>query len=113
MLNLEPIEESQWTRKLNVDIRQEENFVQLVHNLDSIMRVAVAKNTTREMGFITLYTNGNSSYWFKVSRGFITALNENLSSLEKLIDDSKDSTLSKEQKEQINIVYRMLHTMYD
>ena len=112
-LNLEPIEESQWKRKLNVDIRKADNLVTLVHSLDCIMRVAIAKNTTRELGFVTLYTNGNSSYWFKVSRGFITALNENLSSLEKLIDDSKDSTLSKELKEQINIVYRMLHAMYE
>ncbi|MCR5762267.1 MAG: ATP-dependent RNA helicase [Treponema sp.] len=113
MLNLEPIEESQWIRKLNVDIRKDDNLVMLVNNINCLMRVAVAKSTTRELGFITLYTNGNNSYWFKVSRGFITALNENLASLEKLIDDSKDSSLSKEQKEQINIVYRMLHAMYD
>lgn len=113
MLNLEPIEEQKWQRKLNIDIRQNDNLMTLVKSLDCIMRVAVAKSSTKELGFITLYTNGNSSYWYKVSRGFITALNENLSSLEKLIDDSKDSDLSKEQKEQINIIYRMLNSMYE
>ena len=113
VLNLEPLAEEKWHRKLNIDIRQENNLVTLIKNLDCVMRVAVAKSITKEMGFITLYTNGNGSYWFKVSRGFITALNESLSSLEKLIDDSKDSTISKEDKEQINIVYRMLNTMYE
>ncbi len=112
-LNLEPLPEDRWQRKLNINIMEEENIIKLLDALDCIMRVVVAKNSSKEMGFITLFNNGNGSYWFKVSRGFYTALNENLSSLEKLIDDAQNASLSKEQEEKINMVYRMLHTMYE
>ena len=58
------------------------------------------------------FTDGNGTYWFKVSRGFATALNESLSSLEKFIDDTKDIGLSPAQKEKVNIVYRVLNSFY-
>ena len=80
--------------------------------MDCVMRVTEAKSASKELGFITLFTDGNGTYWFKVSRGFPTALNESLSSLEKLIDDTKDLELSKAQKEKINIVYRLLSSIY-
>ena len=112
-LNLDPLPEDKWPRKLNVNIMDGENIIKLLDSLEFLMRVVVAKKSTQEMGFITLYTNGNGSYWFKASRGFYTALNENLSSLEKLIDDAQNSSLSKEQEEKINMVYRMLHMMYE
>ncbi len=112
-LNLNPIEESSWHRKLNVNVRDEENMKKLVSTLDCIMRVAVAKESTKMLGFITLYTNGNGSYWYKVSKTFLSAVNENLASLEKLIDDANNSPLDKSEKEKINMLYRLVNSLYE
>ncbi|MBQ7167035.1 MAG: ATP-dependent RNA helicase [Treponema sp.] len=111
-LNLNPLEEGAWQRKLNVNVREEENMKTLVHSLDCVMRVAVAKESSRTLGFVTLYTNGNGSYWYKVSKGFLSAVNENLASLEKLIDDANNSPLDKSEKERISMIYRLVNSLY-
>ena len=113
ILNLEPIKEDKWNRKMNINIYQEGKLVQLVNMLDCIMRVTEARSNLKELGFICLFTDGNGTYWFKVSRGFATALNESLSSLEKLIDDCNNADLSMELKEKVNIVYRTLNGLYE
>ncbi len=112
-LNLNPLEEGAWQRKLNVNVRDEANMQKLVSTIDYIMRVAVAKENTRTLGFVTLYTNGNGSYWYKVSKGFLGAVNENLASLEKLIDDANNSPLDKSEKEKINMIYRLVNSLYE
>ncbi|HAH60826.1 MAG TPA: hypothetical protein DCL73_01865, partial [Treponema sp.] len=63
-------------------------------------------------GFVCLFTDGNGTYWFKISRGFVTALNESLSSLEILIDDV-NADFTPDQKEKVNQLYRSLNTLYD
>lgn len=110
-LNLEPIAEDKWQRNLNINISEGENKAKLINILDCVMRVTVAKKSSKEMGFICLFTDGNGNYWFKVSRGFSTALNESLSSLEKLIDDT-NADMNVELKEKVNIVYRELNGLY-
>jgi len=112
ILNLEPIAENSWQRKLNISIHEEGGKEKLVNVIDCIMRVTVAKSSSRELGFICLFTDGNGTYWFKVSRGFSTALNESLSSLEKFIDDT-NADMSPAQKEKVNIVYRVLNGLYE
>ena len=52
------------------------------------------------------------SYWFKVSRGFATALNESLSSLETLIDETSGS-LTEEEKAHLSTVYRKVADLYN
>ena len=111
-LILEPLEEKKWKRKLNVNINNENELQELLASVENIMRVTVAKEKSKELGFICLFTNGSGSYWYKVSRGFSTALNESLASLEKLIDDTKEINLSSAEKEKINIIYRVLNNMY-
>ena len=113
LLNLEPIEEKQWQRKLNLHISTEENLYKLINSLSSIMRVTEAKKASKELGFICLFTDGNGTYWYKVSRGFQTALNESLSSLEKLIDDISEREISIDMREKVNIVYRVLNSLYE
>jgi HrpA-like RNA helicase len=109
------ISEKSWPRKAQFNLL--ENADSLLNALPLILRVTVAKSKGGErssgaLGFITLHTNGSGMYWFKVSRGFATALNESLSSLEVLIDDTA-SMLSEEQKEHINVVYRKLNSFYE
>ena len=111
ILNLEPLEEKSWNRKLNVHIHDETGVQTLIDAVDRVLRVTVAKSKSRELGFICLFTDGNGTYWFKVSRGFATALNESISSLETLIDEPS-LTLTSEQKSKLNVTYRLVHNMY-
>ena len=111
-LNLNPVGEEDWPRKLNVQTGEDGGTEKLISSLDYVLRVTVAKSKSRELGFICLFTDGNGTYWFKVSRGFATALNESLSSLESLIDETAVA-LSPAQKEKVNIVYRVLNSLYE
>lgn len=111
-LNLLPIGEKEWPRGMNVQLGKDDGTQRLIANLDYVLRVTMAKAKSREYGFICLYTDGKGTYWFKVSRGFPTALNESLSSLETLIDEATVA-LSPAQKEKVNIVYRVLNSLYD
>lgn len=109
-LNLSVLDEKDWNRKMHVYFSESPDM--LVKSLSAILRVAVAKSKSKELGFICLFTDGNGSYWYKVSRGFTTALNESLSSLETLIDDSAE-IFNEEQKALLNIVYRKLSSLYE
>ena len=110
-IDLAPVGEANWNRKLNIRLGEDAGAEEeLVKSLSSVLRVAEAKKS--EYGFVTLFTDGNGTYWFKVSRGFSTALNESLSSLEALVDETSVS-LSESQKAIANAVYRKLHELYD
>ena len=78
-LDFNILDESQWNRKLNAHLPEDAD--KLVTALNWILRIAVAKIKNKELGFICLFTDGNGSYWLKVSRGFATALSESHSSL--------------------------------
>ena len=112
-LNLEPIDEKSWPRKMNINIHEEGSILELIKNVEFIMRVTVAKSASKEHGFICLFTDGKGTYWFKVSRGFATAINESIASLEKLIDDAENRNLDEAQKEKVNMIYRLLNGMYE
>ena len=83
-LNIKPISEKSWNRKMNVNINNPIEKESLIDSLSIILNVAMAKQKNREYGFICLFTDGKGNYWFKVSRGFTTALTESHSSLEIL-----------------------------
>ncbi|MEE1059122.1 MAG: ATP-dependent RNA helicase [Treponema sp.] len=109
-LNLRPIDEKDWNRKLNINIYDKNTTELLVSSLENVLKVAIAKKKSREYGFICLFTDDNGNYWYKVSRGFITALNESLSSLETLAE--KTEVFTDEQLEKINNLYRLLTSLY-
>ena len=109
-LNLRPIDEKDWNRKLNINIYEKDTTELLVSSLENVSKVAIAKKKSREYGFICLFTDDNGNYWYKVSRGFITALNESLSSLETLAE--KTEVFTDEQLEKINNLYRLLTSLY-
>lgn len=109
-LDLSVLDEKDWNRKLHVYFS--ENPDTLVSSLSCILRVAVAKSKSKELGFICLFTDGKGTYWYKVSRGFTTALNESLSSIETLIDDGAE-LFTEVQKSLINDVYRKLSSLYE
>jgi superfamily II DNA/RNA helicase len=68
------------------------------------------KNGGGELGFIGLFTGGDGGYWFRCSRGFHTALNESIASLESLIDELGED-VDIEIKHVVNQTYRRLSDM--
>ena len=110
-LDLMPLAEKRWSRKLNANIHDEVGKESLIDSLDWIMHTAIAKQKNKECGFITLYTDGNGNYWYKVTRGFNTALTESHSSIETLIEEDVDFTHEEERK--INSVLGMLNKLYE
>ena len=110
-LDLSPLANEAWGRKENINIAQKGGAENLLKLISNIMRIAVAKAKSKEYGFICLFTDGSGTYCFKVSRGFSTALNESLSSLETLADE-KDLPFTNEDRERLNKIYRFLHGLY-
>ncbi|MFC2329673.1 MAG: helicase-related protein [Treponema sp.] len=110
-LDLSPLANEAWGRKENISIAQKGGAENLLKLIPNIMRIAVAKAKSKEYGFICLFTDGSGTYCFKVSRGFSTALNESLSSLETLADE-KDLPFTNEDRERLNKIYRFLHGLY-
>ncbi|MBP5603141.1 MAG: ATP-dependent RNA helicase [Treponema sp.] len=110
-LDLMPLAEKRWSRKLNANIHDEVGKESLIDSLDWIMHTAIAKQKNKECGFITLYTDGNGNYWYKVTRGFNTALTESHSSIETLIEEDVDFTHEEERK--INSVLGLINKLYE
>ncbi len=115
-LDLRPLSEKEWNRKLNININEAGGLKKLAQAAENVLKVTVAKSKSKELGFIALFTDANGNYWFKVSRGFSTALNESLSSLETLIDEINGGAageLSETEIEKINSLYRLLNGLYE
>ena len=109
-IDLNPVSEKSWNRHLNVNIFDAVGKEQLIDSLCFILRTAMAKQKNREYGFICLFTDGRGNYWFKVSRGFSTALMESHSSLEVLIEENID--FSNEEKHEINKALALVNKFY-
>ena len=110
-LNLTPLSEKSWNRKMNANIYDPIGREQIIDSLDKIMCTAIAKQKGREYGFICLFTDGKGNYWFKVSRGFTTALTESHSSLETLIEEEID--FKPDEEKRINDVLRLVNKLYE
>ena len=108
-LNLNPIDEKTIIKR-NFDIHEDGAAEKLIGELHKILRITMSRKT-KDYAFIALFTDGRGTYWFKMSRGFATALNESLSSLESLVDEHVD--FSVDGKERINEVYRLLNGLYE
>ena len=109
-LEISPIAEKKWNRKMNANINNPIEKEQIIDSLDWILRTAIAKQKNKEYGFITLFTDSKGNYWYKVSRGFSTALAESHASLETLIDEEVD--FSDEEKQKINDYLRKVNKFY-
>lgn len=111
LFDLHPIREDMWNRKLNINIEDPMAKTQLMVAISNSLRVAMAKQKQKEYGFITLFTDSKGNYWQKVSRGFSTAVNETLSSLEVLTDE-EEWNFSEDEKDMIGILYQKLSEIY-
>ena len=100
----------EWPRKRNFNAREE--LAELLAALDHVMQVSKARDKTRELGFVALFTDMEGTYWFRCSRGFHTALNESVSSLEALIDELGEDSQPAD-REKVSGLYRKLTAFFE
>ena len=108
-LDLAPLTDERLKKE---NIRVETQLPLLFESLPLILRTVPLKKGGKDLGFAALQTDGRGTYWFKITKNFIGALDASLSSLEVLIDEISDS-LSAEQKERLNALYRKLNGLYE
>ena len=111
VLDLTPLGEKRWNRRLNTSIYDQVGKESLIDSLDWCLHTAIAKQKNREFGFVTLYTDGNGNYWYKVTRGFNTAVTETHHSLETLVEENVEFTHEEERK--INALLSLVNRLYE
>lgn len=99
-----------WPKKVVFSVHDELDA--LVKMLDHVLQVSYWKAKNPELGFVALFNDGEGNYWFRVSRGFHTALNESVASFETLVDELAERA-SPEQKEKVGALYRKLTSFFD
>ena len=120
-LDLDRDLQREWPRSRNFEILDKggnggldaRNFGELVENLSHVFQVAKPKGKDKKLGFVSLYTDGEGVFWFRISKGFHTALNESIASLEALIDAADGVELAAEEKERIGDLYRKLSSFFE
>jgi len=104
-LNLDGVLEKNWPRKSQFSLGDQTNDLLML--LPLTLTPGLWKSGKKDLGFISLLTNGSGVYWFSCSRGFHSSLNESLFSVESLIDELGDSANSN-VKQIVNQTYRRL-----
>jgi len=100
---LEPINaETPFQRSKNFSLP--EDTAALLDQLPLLFRITAAKQKSKQLGFITLFNDGNGMFWLKTSRGFHTAVHETLASLQQLID-SEGALFDEAQTAAVNSLY--------
>jgi ATP-dependent helicase HrpA len=82
---------------------------ELAGNLHRLLTLCPMKESSKKLGFLTLYTDGKGSYWFRSEKSLNTARLESLASLESLADEEGEG-LDAEDREGIARLYRELDT---
>ena len=98
-----------WPRKKQFNVH--EDLPGLMAVMEHVLQVSYWKPKNPELGFVALFTDTAGTYWFRVSRGFHTALNESLASLEALVDEISE-VATHEQKELVGALYRKLSEFF-
>jgi ATP-dependent helicase HrpA len=109
-LDLEADLAREWPRRRNFNSKEE--LGELIAALSHVMQVSKAKDKTGELGFVALFTDTEGSYWFRCSRGFHTALNESVASLECLVDELGEDS-KPEDREKASSLYRKLSSFFE
>jgi ATP-dependent helicase HrpA len=79
-----------------------EGFSELEDFLSHLLDLCRLKKKKKQLGFLSLHTDGRGSYWFTGTRNYMSALKESLYSLEYLADEQNG------RSEETNRVYREL-----
>jgi hypothetical protein len=104
-LEMDEAEKIEWSRKK--EFSSEHDLPALLGILPLILAPALWRTTKKELGFLGLTNNGSGVYHLTCSRGFHSALNESLSSVESLIDELGED-VDIEDKNIVNQTFRRL-----
>ena len=85
----------------------EMDYESVFNGINMIMNLYRKPKSKKQLGFITLHTDGNGSYWYSSGANFLVSLEESLSSLEVIADELTD----KSSRKQIGRMYRKLNEM--
>ncbi|MGP1586976.1 MAG: helicase-related protein [Treponemataceae bacterium] len=110
-LNFSIIFENDWNKNKNFYFQKDTE--QIINLLPMVLRLSAENKKKKVLGFVSLYTDGKETFWFKTSKGFSTAVYETLNSLEKFIQltNEKNIDFSEEKKEQISKLYGKLQSI--
>lgn len=78
-----------------------------INDLQDILKLNPLKKKSKNLGFITLNTNGQGSYWYTVENSYFIALDKSINSFEFLINEIYD-TGKEDIKKTINNIYSKL-----
>jgi len=110
MLNIEMGVLEKWPKGLRFDyIRDSDKIVRFT---PYILSPCKGKGSKKKLGFLTLLTDGNGSYWYTSYKDYIQALDESVSSLEAITDENIN-VLSKEEEKLINDSYGRIMEVLD
>ncbi|MFW5801464.1 MAG: helicase-related protein [Spirochaeta sp.] len=87
-------------------------YPEIADQIHLVLKITRTKKGSKNLGFITLKTNGNGQYWFTVQRFYFSAIGESLATLEVLLDELPEDTDPKAIKS-VNKAYRRLLSMYE
>jgi hypothetical protein len=104
-LDMENALTREWPRKKNFNANTD--LAALLEHMDSLVKPVRWKKNSKELGFLSLFTDHEGNYWLRSSRGFHSSLNESLASLESLIVEMSDD-VDIDIKHIVNQTYRRL-----
>ncbi len=94
--------------KKNYSVENSQHLNELSRQLENVLKaVDGGKRKKKTLGFLTLMTDSQGTYWFKSVRQLNTSLNESLASLELLADEVLEDVNDEDWK-RINKTYRWL-----
>ncbi|MGL1890162.1 MAG: ATP-dependent RNA helicase [Spirochaetaceae bacterium] len=110
------------TKEILDDFPKETFHINNIEDLEKILIPAIGftmnltpvskkKKNKNELGFLSLNTDNNGTYWFKCTKRFNTALNQSVEAIGSLSNNTKDQ-ISQESREKINLIYGKLDSFY-
>jgi RNA helicase HrpA len=99
-----------WPRSESFDSAS--GSAKLCRELPLVLKITRRKKAGKSVGFLTLETDGNGTYWFKPSRSFHTAVADSLGALEQLADELGEEVDAPEHR-LVNETYRRLALLLD
>ncbi|HEY9595836.1 MAG TPA: ATP-dependent RNA helicase [Spirochaetia bacterium] len=80
--------------------------------LPRLLCMCPLRKGSNRVGFLTLYTDWKSNYWFKAEKSLLTARTETLAALESLADEPGDR-LSRADGETVSRLYHLISEMLE
>ncbi|MCF7927654.1 MAG: ATP-dependent RNA helicase [Spirochaetales bacterium] len=99
-----------WPRGENLHIPEDQDKV--CEWVGKCLKLCRKKPTSKQLGFLTLVTEGSGRYWFVSSRSLHSSVGQSMASIDTLVDEIGDD-LTDRQQETINSTYRRLSSFFE